>query len=178
MTTFSTATTAALDRPDDGVKPGIYSYIAELEFNVKNNGQFAPSIVVQLLAKLILDDADIIFIDGTRQRITVNDFPISKDAFDDVFCTTTAAGKLSCKFVIQSERSSFHAIEIGVWDILQNHQIWFKRAPGPVKKTPLVAIGFWLNLHPGFASPRVLHTQIMQDIEEQYALKTDVISAF
>jgi hypothetical protein len=90
----------------------------------------------------------------------------------------TATGKLSFKFEIQSERGSFHAIKIGVWDILQKHQIWFKRAPGPVKKTPLVAIGFWLNLHPGFASPRVFHTQIMQDIEEQYALKTDVISAF
>jgi hypothetical protein len=121
-----------------------------------------------------LDDADIVFIDGTRLSITVNDFT-SKDAFDGVFCTTTAAGKLSCKFEIQSERSSFHAIKIGVRDILQKHQIWFKRAPGPVKKTPLVAIGFWLNFHPGFASPWVFHTQIMQDIEEKYALKTDVI---
>jgi hypothetical protein len=175
MTTFSAAVAAALDRPDDGVKPGIYSHVAEPEFNVKKNGQFAPSIVVQLLAKLILDDADIVFIDGTRQRITVNDLPTSKAAFDDVFCTTTAAGKLSCKFVIQSEQSSFHAIKIRVWDILQKHQIWFKRAPGPFKKTPLVAIGFWLNLHPGFASPRVFHTQIMQDIENQYARNTEVI---
>jgi hypothetical protein len=160
MTTFSAAV-AALDRPDDGVKPGIYSYVAELEFNVKKNGQFAPSIGGQLLAKLILENAGIVFIDGTRQRITVDDFPTSKAAFDDIFCTMTAAGKLSCKFVIRSEQSSFHAIKIGVWDILQKHQIWFKPAPGPVKKTPLVAIGFWLNLHPGFASPRVFHTQIM-----------------
>jgi hypothetical protein len=45
MTTFSAAATA-LDRPDDGVKTSIYSYVAELEFNVKKNGQFAPSIVV------------------------------------------------------------------------------------------------------------------------------------
>jgi hypothetical protein len=49
--------------------------------------------VVQLLAKLILDDADIVFIDSTCQRITVNNFLTSKAYFDDVFWTTTAAGK-------------------------------------------------------------------------------------
>jgi hypothetical protein len=75
MTTFSAAATAALDRPNDGVKPGIYSYVSELECNVKKNKQFAPSTVVQLLAKLILDDANIVFIHGTRQRNTVDDFP-------------------------------------------------------------------------------------------------------
>jgi hypothetical protein len=83
---------------------------------------------------------------------------------------------VSCKFEIQSNRSSFHAIKVGVWDILQQHQVWLKRAPpGPVKKTPLVAIGFWMNLHPGFASSRVFHTEIIQDIEEQYEKHPDVI---
>jgi hypothetical protein len=79
---------------------------------------------------------------------------------------------------MQSAYSSFHTIKTGVWDILQKNQIWFKCAPGPVKKTPLVVIGFWLNLHPGFTSHRVFHTQIMHNVEEQYALKTDVIQAF
>jgi hypothetical protein len=122
MTLFSAAAAAALDRPDNGLKPGLYSYVTELEFNVKNNGHLAPSIVVQTLAKFVLDDADIVFVDGTRQCITFDDFPTSKASFDDVFCITTANGKLSCKIEMQSNHSSFHEIKIGVWDILQNHQ--------------------------------------------------------
>jgi hypothetical protein len=106
MSLFSTAAAAALDLPDNGLKPGLYSYTTEWEFNVKKNGQFAPSIVVQILAKLVLDDADIVFVDGTGQHITVEDFPISKTWFDDVVCTTTANSKLSCNFEIQSNRSS------------------------------------------------------------------------
>jgi hypothetical protein len=156
----------------------LYSYVAELEFNVKKNGQFAPSIVVKILAKLVLDNVDIVFVDGTFQHITVDDFPTSKADFDDVFCTTPTNGKLSCKFKIQSSQSSFHAIKIGVWDLLQQHQVWFKRAPGPVKKTPLVAIGFWMNLHLGFISPRVFYTQLIQDIEEPYEQTPQVIAEF
>jgi hypothetical protein len=35
-----------------------------------------------------------------------------------------------------------------------------------------------LNLHPGFASSRVFHTEIIQDIEEQYELHPEVIAEF
>jgi hypothetical protein len=178
MTIFSAATAAALERPDDGLKPGLYSFVAKLEFTVKTNGSFAPSIVVQILTKLVLDEADIVFIDASRQRIIVDDFPTSKADFDQIFSTTTSGGRLSCKFEIQSERNSFHPIKVGVWDILQKHQVWFKRAPGPVKKTPLTAVGFWMNIHPGFASHRVFHTQIVTDIQEQYEHHPAVITEF
>jgi hypothetical protein len=68
--TLSAAAAAALDLPNNGLKPGLYSYVTQLEFNVKKKGRFAPSIVVQILAKLVLDDADIVFVDGTGQHIT------------------------------------------------------------------------------------------------------------
>jgi hypothetical protein len=67
---------------------------------VKSNGKFAPSIVVQILAKLVLDEPDVVFADSNGQRIMVEDFPKDKTAFDDVFCTTTAGGRLLCKFEI------------------------------------------------------------------------------
>jgi hypothetical protein len=85
MTTFSAAAAAALERPDDGLKPSLYSYVTELELTVKNNGQFAPGIVVQILAKLVLNEPDIVFVDGTQQSIAVADFPPSKAEFDEVF---------------------------------------------------------------------------------------------
>jgi hypothetical protein len=142
MTTFSAVAAAALERPDHHLKPGIYSYTVELELTVKTNGQFVPSLVVKILAKLLLDEPDIAFVDSKRQRITVDEFPTSKADFDEVFSTTTTGGRLSCQFEIQSFRNSFHAITIGAWDVLHDNKVWFKRAPGPVKKTALVAIGF------------------------------------
>jgi hypothetical protein len=178
MTTFSAAAAAALECPDDTLKPGIYSYAVELELTVKTNGQFAPSLVIKILAKLLLDEPDIAFVDSKGQRITVDEFPTSKTDFDDVFSTTTTGGRLSCQFEIQSFRHSFHAIKIGAWDVLHDNKVWFKRAPGPVKKTALVAIGFWMNLHPGFASPRVFHSEIAQDLATQYEQHHDVIQKF
>jgi hypothetical protein len=123
-----------------------------------------------------LDEANIVFIDASRRSILVDDFPTSKVDFDQIFSTTTSSGRLSCTFEIQqSEQNSFYPIKVGVWDLLQKHQVWFKKAPGPVKKTPLTAVGFWMNVHPGFASPRVFYTQIVEDIEEQYANHPGVI---
>jgi hypothetical protein len=115
MTTFSAAAAAALERPNDNLKPGIYSYAVELEFTVKTNGQFASSLVVKILAKLLLDEPDIAFVDSKCQRITVNEFPTSKADSNDVFSTTTTGGRLLCQFEIQSFRNSFHAIK--KWDM-------------------------------------------------------------
>jgi hypothetical protein len=176
MTLFTAA--AALERRDHGLQPGIYAYVEALEFIVKKKGQFAPSLVAKILAKLVLDDPDIVFVDGTRQRIHADDLPTSKADFDDVFSTSTSGGRLSCKFEIQSAKPSFHTLKIGVWDLLQAHQVWFKKAPGRVKQTPLVAIGFWMNVHPGFASPRVFHTNIIDDIEKQYSHHPEVLESF
>jgi hypothetical protein len=163
---------AALECPDHGLQPGIYAYVAALEFIVKRNGQFAPALVTKILAKLVLDDPDIVFVDGTRQHINADDLPTSKADFDDVFSTSTSGGRLSCKFEIQSAK-----LKIGVWDLLQAHQVWFKKAPGRVKQTPLIAIGFWMNIHPGFASPRVFHTNIIDDIEKQYSHHPEVLES-
>jgi hypothetical protein len=113
MALFSAAAAAAIERPAEGSTPGIYSYPTELEFNVKSNGRFAPSIVVKILAQLLLDEPDVVFTDSKGHRIMVEDFPKAKIEFDDVFCTTTAGGRLSCKFEIRSSRHSFHAVKIG-----------------------------------------------------------------
>jgi hypothetical protein len=143
---------------------------------VKTNGRFAPAIIVKVLAKLILDEPDVVFVAGDGNRILINNFPQSKAEFDDTFCASTSSGKLSCKFEIRSSRNSFHAIKIGVWDILKESQVWLKKSPGPVRKTPLTAIGFLMNVHPGFASSRVFHSQILDDIDTAYDEQPDLIS--
>jgi hypothetical protein len=99
MAIFSAAAAAALESPDNGIQPGLYVYPTELEFTVKSNGKFAPSIVVKILVKLLLDEPDVVFADGNGQRIMVEDFPQDKIEFDEVFCTSTADGRLLCKFV-------------------------------------------------------------------------------
>jgi hypothetical protein len=124
MTLFTTAATAALKSPDHDLQPGIYAYVTALEFTVKKNGQFAPAIVAKILAKRVLDDPDIVFLDSTRQRINVDDLPTSKANFNEVFSTSTSGGRLSCQFEVQSAKPSL----IGAWELLQQHQVWFKNA--------------------------------------------------
>jgi hypothetical protein len=60
---------------------------------------------------------------------------------------------------------------------LKESQVWLKKSPGPVHKTPLTAIGFLMNVHPGFASSRVFHSQLLDDFEQEYAKHPDLIAA-
>jgi hypothetical protein len=78
MTLFSAATAAAPEHHDDGLQPGLYSYSVELEFTVKTNGKFAPSIVVKILAQLVLDEPDVVFVDCNGNRILIDAFPKTK----------------------------------------------------------------------------------------------------
>jgi hypothetical protein len=178
MTLFSTAAAAALERSDDDPQPGVYSYATELEITVKTNGKYAPAIVVKVLAQIVLDEPDVVFAAGDGTCITVDNFPQSKSEFDAAFCTSTTGDKLTCKFEIQSSRHSFHSIKIGVWDILKEAHVWLKKSPSPVQKTPLTAIGFWMNIHPGFASSRVFHSQLLDDIDTQYKKNPDTVALY
>jgi hypothetical protein len=38
-----------------------------------------------------------------------------------------------------------------------------------IQKTDLVPMGFWVRVHPGFASTREFHTQICKDLLTHYA---------
>jgi hypothetical protein len=151
MTLFSAAAAAALERSDDDLQPGVYAYPTELKSTVKTKGKYAPAIVVKVLAKIVLDEPDVVFVAVDRTHIMVDTFSQSKSEFDAAFCTSTIGDKLTRKFEIQSSRHSFHSIKIGVWDILKEAQVSLKKPPGPVQKMPLTAIGFWMNMHPGFA---------------------------
>jgi hypothetical protein len=51
-----------------------------------------------------------------------------------------------------------------------------KKSPGPVHKTPLTAIGFLMNVHPGFVSSRVLHSQLLNDFDREYAKYPDLLA--
>jgi hypothetical protein len=108
----------------------------------------------------------------------IEDFPETKPAFDEAFNATIDGGRLSCKFTIQSSTASFHTIKISVWPILQENQVWFKKAPRPEQKTQLSAIGFWMNVHPGFWSSRVFYSQMMTDIEQQYAAHPEILKTY
>jgi hypothetical protein len=178
MSLFSAAAAAALEHRDDGLQPGLYSHSVELELTVKTNGKFAPSIVVKILAQLVLDEPDVVFVDRSGHRILIEDFPETKADFDEVFSSTIDGGRLSCKFAIQSSNTSFRTIKISVWSILQETQVWLKKAPGPVQKTQLSAIGFWMNVHPGFWSSRVFYTQMMTDIEQQYSAHPEILKTY
>jgi hypothetical protein len=137
MVNYSAAPAAALERSDDGLHPGVYSYPTEIKFMVKTNRRFAPAIIVKILAQPVLDEPDIVFVDGDPARIMVYNFPqSSKKEFDEKFCASSSSDKLSCKFEIRSSRNSFHAIKIGVWDILKDSQVWLKNPPGRFTRLP------------------------------------------
>jgi hypothetical protein len=107
--------------------------------------------------------------------INIDEFPSTKENFDVLFSTSTNHTKLSCCFEIRSARKSFHSIKIGVWDILQQFKIWFKKSPGPIKRTPLMTLGFWVNIHPGFSNPRSVIEELKQDLADRYSNHPAVI---
>jgi hypothetical protein len=97
------------------------------------------------------------------------EFGTEKATFDDVFSTTSFAGRLTCRFEIKSDRHTFHPIKSGVWDILQKHGVYFKKSAAPVTKISLSMLGFWVNVHPIFASPHVFHAEICESIQLPYS---------
>jgi hypothetical protein len=73
--------------------------------------------------------------------------------------------------VIHSNQT-FHQVKIGIWDLLQQHRVFIDKfidkTPGTIQKTDLVPMGFWMRIHPGFASSRAFHTQLYKDIPSKY----------
>jgi hypothetical protein len=46
---------------------------------------------------------------------------------------------------------------------LQKHRIFLDKSPGPISKRDLVPMGFWMHVHPGFASTRAFHNQVSNE---------------
>lgn len=178
MTLFTAATAAALEAPATDIPLGVYSYMTEVQFEVKATGNNAPALLLRILQKLVVDEPSIVFCDAARDPIQVDDFPSTKDAFNAVFSTSTSNSKLSCRFEIRSSRKSFHTVKIGVWELLQQHKIWFRKSPGPLKRLPLSMLGFWVNMHPGFASPSSIIEEVKADLAHNYPRSTDVVKKY
>jgi hypothetical protein len=98
--------------------------------------------------------------------------PTDKASFNDIFSVTSSAGRLACRFEIQSDRRTFRSIKMGVWDILQKHGVFFKKSAAPVKKISLSMLDFWVNVHPSFASSHVFRAEICASCDENH--KTEI----
>jgi hypothetical protein len=168
MTVFSAAATAALEHDHaSSIDNGVFAYHAVIKLDVDKNGRNAPGIVSAILAKIQLDEPTVVFTDKDTHRIDNDDLPTDKTTFDAAFAVTTNRNALYCHLVINSART-FHQIKVGVWDLLQNHKVWLEKSPGPITKTDLVPMGFWLHVHPGFASTRAFHNQLTRNISSHY----------
>jgi hypothetical protein len=168
MTFFTAAAAAALDLDQTSLANGMYAYPTVIRLDVSKNGPHAPALLSRLLAKMQLDEPTIVFLSHHDRHIDNDDLPQDKDGFDDAFAVTTRRLSLQCTFMIQSNRT-FHQVKVGVWTLLQNHTIWMDKSPGPIEKTNLVPMGFWLHVHPGFASTRAFNTQLCKDLRDRYA---------
>jgi hypothetical protein len=143
MTIFSAAAAAALEHdPASSTDNGVFAYHAVIKLDVEKNGRNAPGIVSVILAKIQLDEPTVVFTDKDTQRIDNDDLPTDTLTFDAAFAVTTNQNALYCHFVINSART-FHQIKVGVWDLLQNYNIWLEKSPGPITKTDLVPMGFF-----------------------------------
>jgi hypothetical protein len=161
MVLISAAVAAALDKPVIALASGIYSYGDTLQLDVNKIGGKAPTLVSDVLAQMIQDEPEIGVTDCNNVPLNNDEFPSEKTTFDSCFGVTTKNGRLLCSIGIRSTRT-FHRIKLGVWQLLINkvwqllinNNLWLDRKPGPITKQHLVPMGFWLNVHPGFASPR------------------------
>jgi hypothetical protein len=148
MMPFSAAAAAALEISPSSLATGVYAYHTVLRFDVATNARNAPQLVSSILAQMQLDEPDIVFTNGDAKRIDNDDLPADKLAFDDTFAVTTNRNSLHCHFVINSS-CTFHQVKIGVWALLQQHRIFLDKSPGPISRTDLVPMGFWMYVHPG-----------------------------
>jgi hypothetical protein len=171
MTAFFAAAAAALDVTHSHLGEHLYAHGVILRIDVSKNGRNAPLIVSQLLAKMLLDEPTLVVYDAHDNRFDNDAFPQDKDSFNVTFATSTQRGSLRCYFSVVTSRS-FHQVKVGVWDLLQRHNTFVDRSPGPSNKRNLVAMGFWLHVHPGFASPRAFSSQITADIQARYSQPT------
>jgi hypothetical protein len=73
---------------------------------------------------------------------------------------------------------SFYSIKIGIWDILQKYNIWFKKSPGPIKRVALSTLGFWVNVHPGSASERSFLEEIRGDLYVNYKNDSAILQKY
>ncbi len=173
MTIFSAAAAAALEISHSSLVDGVYSYHAVLKLDVATSGRKAPTILSLVLAKMQLDEPTIVFTDGQDHHIDNDALPTDKMTFDSVFAVTTNRNSLHCHLIVKTART-FHQLKVGVWDLLKEHKVWLDKSPGPISKTDLVPMGFWLHVHPGFASTRSFHHQLTQDIAFRYSTSSAV----
>jgi hypothetical protein len=143
MIQFSAAAAAAaLDAPAAPTY-GIYSYSTTVESLIRSNASQAPVILSLILPKLVLDEPMIVFNAAGNQRLNQAKMSLDKATFDIVFSTTSASGRLTCRFEIQSERHMFYPIKMGTtWDILQKYGDLFLKSAAPVKKISLAMMVF------------------------------------
>jgi hypothetical protein len=167
MTLFTAATAAALEISESSLATGVYAYHTVIRFAVAVNASNAPTLVSMLFAQMQLDEPDIVFTDGAAKRIDNDDLPTDKLTFDNSFGVTTNRNSLHCHVIINSSRT-FHQIKVGVWDLLQKYNLYLDKSPGPITRKDLVAMGFWLHVHPGFASTRSFHSQLTNNIAARY----------
>jgi hypothetical protein len=52
--------------------------------------------------------------------------------------------------------------------LLTLHKVWLDKCPGPISKSDLIPMGFWLHVLPGFASTHSFHNQLTKDISSRY----------
>jgi hypothetical protein len=154
---------------------GLYAYSTEVKFLMKSNANKAPAILSLIFAKLVLDEPSIVMYDATKACISQAEMPTDKASFDNIFSVTSSAGRLTCRFEIQSDRRTFHRIKMGVWEILQKHGVYFKKSAAPVKKISLSMMGFWVNVHPSFASSHVFRAEICASCKDNYKNDTALL---
>jgi hypothetical protein len=68
---------------------------------------------------------------------------------------------------------------MGVWGVLQKHDVWFKKLPGPVRVAPLLIMGFWAsNAPPIFKSPQSFLKEIVSDVEHKRGRDVKLLDEF
>jgi hypothetical protein len=168
MMPFSAPAAAALKISPSSIATGVYAYHAVIRFDLATNARNAPQLVSLILAKIQLDEPNCVFTNGDAKCIDNGDLPEKKLTFDNTFTVTTNRTSLYCHFVINSSRT-FHQVKIGAWALLQQHCIYLDKTPGPISRTDLVPMGFWMHVHPGFASTRSFQNQLSKkNIADRY----------
>jgi hypothetical protein len=131
----------------------------------------APWLLNQLICEIQRSDPTLKVFDNNDAFLDLAEFPTTKADFDARFSPviTGSHRSPSMKITLNLQSSEYFGQlkKIGM-PILQKHQFYFKKHPGPVQKVNLVPIGLFLDIHPRTSSHSSTNAMIIGHLHADF----------
>jgi hypothetical protein len=131
----------------------------------------APWLLNQLICEIQRSDATLKVFDNNDAFLDLAEFPTTKEDFDARFSPIITGShrnpSMKITLTLQSSEYFGQLKKIGM-PILQKHQFYFKKHPGPIQKVNLVPLGLFLDIHPRTSSHSSTNAMIIGHLHADF----------